>query len=136
LTYVNAATQFWFDLATKSMRFARKCARRKRRFAPTLRLRNLQDVACALAHLDRGADPALRAFKNGSRHDVADRIFAPLKPQLFALRLEAEQQCAARCMLAAVPVFLFGVWGSSKPPSRSPAAVRNALFEAPTVRSG
>jgi hypothetical protein len=61
LTYVNAATQFWFDLATKSMRFARKCARRKRRFAPTLRLRNLQDVACALAHLDRGADPALRA---------------------------------------------------------------------------
>ena len=82
------------------MRFARKCARRKRRFAPTLRLRNLQDVACALAHLDRGADPALRAFKNGSRHDVADRIFAPLKPQLFALRLEAEQQCAARCMLA------------------------------------
>ena len=82
------------------MRFARKCARRKRRFAPTLRLRNLQDVACALAHLDRGADPALRAFKNGSRHDVADRIFAPSKPQLFALRLEAEQQCAARCMLA------------------------------------
>jgi hypothetical protein len=100
LTYVNAATQFWFDLATKSMRFARKCARRKRRFAPTLRLRNLQDVACALAHLDRGADPALRAFKNGSRHDVADRIFAPSKPQLFTLRLEAEQQCAARCMLA------------------------------------
>jgi hypothetical protein len=90
----------------------------------------------ALAHLDRGADPALRAFKNGSRHDIADRIFAPSKPQLFALRLEAEQQCAARCMLAAVPVFLFGVWGSSKPPSRSPAAVRNALFEAPTVRSG
>jgi hypothetical protein len=43
---------------------------------------------------------ALRAFKNGSRHDVADRIFAPSKPQLFALRLEAEQQCAARCMLA------------------------------------
>jgi hypothetical protein len=57
-------------------------------------------VACALAHLDRGADPALRAFKNGSRHDVADRIFAPSKPQLFTLRLEAEQQCAARCMLA------------------------------------
>jgi hypothetical protein len=33
--------------------------------------------------------------------------------------------------LPAVPVFLFEVWGSSKPPSRSPAPVRNALFEAP-----
>ena len=76
--------------------------------------RRCADAICktsraAFAHLDRGADPALRAFKadpalrafkNGSRHDVADRIFAPSKPQLFALRLEAEQQCAARCMLA------------------------------------
>jgi hypothetical protein len=67
--------------------------------------RRCADAICktsraAFAHLDRGADPTLRAFKNGSRHDVADRIFAPSKPQLFALRLEAEQQCAARCMLA------------------------------------
>jgi len=32
--------------------------------------------------------------------------------------------------LPAAPVFLFRVWGSSKPASTSPAAVRNELFEA------
>jgi hypothetical protein len=47
-----------------------------------------------------GAQILRCAHSRMALHDVADRIFAPSKPQLFALRLEAEQQCAARCMLA------------------------------------
>src|SRR5262249_41348884 len=76
LTYFNAVLPLWFDLATKSMRLWRDA----RRIGATLRrrdLRNLQDVARAFAHLDRVADAALRAFKNLSRHDVADRVLAP-----------------------------------------------------------
>jgi hypothetical protein len=75
-------------------------------------MRAAQTTICADAALTQSARRRVRigasrsgrgscaARMNGSHHDVADRIFAPSKPQLFTLRLEAEQQCAARCMLA------------------------------------
>src|SRR5262249_2974994 len=87
LTYFNAVLPLWFDLATKSMHLWRDA----RRIGASLRrrdLRNLQDVARAFAHLDRVADAALRAFKNLSRHDVADRVLAPPEAQLLAHVLE------------------------------------------------
>jgi hypothetical protein len=55
---------------------------RKSRKAPLAALRRLQHLVRALAHFDGIANAFLRAFKNGFRDKIADRVGAAGKTEL------------------------------------------------------